>query len=92
MLLCLGLGQLRQLLQSTGRTPGGHELETAGVPTGIVTASYPQGIACQKFRPGFFDSGNRGSIVELACIGQGYLPTIIFVLGLNVPLNPASAF
>jgi cytochrome c biogenesis protein CcdA len=82
-LLCLGLaaGSLHDWWQARrGRAQAMH----LRMPTRLrqrVNRAIRQGMHARAFVPVTFVTGVVVSVIELACTGQVYLPTILFVLG-----------
>jgi cytochrome c biogenesis protein CcdA/thiol-disulfide isomerase/thioredoxin len=82
-LICLGLGVLSILDYRRARR-GDLDDMTLSLPHGLrmrINAVIRQGRRARAYVGAAFITGLAVSIIELACTGQVYLPTIIFVMG-----------
>ena len=90
--LCLGLAVFSFLDYRKARRGQAQDM-TLRIPLALrrrINNIIRQGAQARAFAPVAFVTGFAVSIIELACTGQVYLPTIIFVMG--VPEMRARAF
>ncbi len=90
--LCLGLAVFSFLDYRKARRGQPQDM-TLRIPLVLrrrINSIIRQGARARAFVPVAFVTGFAVSVVELACTGQVYLPTIVFVLG--IPEMRARAF
>jgi cytochrome c biogenesis protein CcdA len=85
MLLCLGLawGSFADFLKARQGRLEDMSLKLPDYLRGLERRLIREGSRARNFVLAAFGLGFVVSVVELACTGQVYLPTIIFVLGLQ---------
>jgi len=90
--LCLGLAFFSFLDYRKARRGQAQDM-TLRIPLALrrqINSFIRRGVRARAFMPMAFVTGFAVSIIELACTGQVYLPTIIFVMG--VPEMRVRAF